>query len=162
MIATKEERSLRVAQMLAQFAQDGGIPNPEKEALLGRFIEGTVTLAEVFDHVFEYVTSAQEREEMRLAKEQAAPEFERMRQEYEASIPAYEDERKQTNIQRMGMSNEQRERHEAIDFARANVQLSRGKVSEESWQHLLRYANGEMTLDEYLAGYSTPVSTPVK
>lgn len=151
MIATKEDRSLQVAQMRAQFVQDGGIPSLEKEALLDSFIEGTATLAEVFDHAFEYVTSAQEREEMQVAKERAAPDFERMRQAYEASIPAYEEERKQKILQRSGMSNEQRERHEAIDAVQANVELSGFKVTDEVRQRSLRWANGEITMDEYLA-----------
>lgn len=155
----KEERSLLVAQMREQFAQDGGIPIPEKEALLDPFIEGTATLAELFHHAFEYVTSAQQREGMRLAKERAAPDFERLRQAYEASIPAYEEERKQKIIERRAMGEEQRGRREGIEAARANVELSGADVSEESWQRSLRYANCEMTLDEYLAGYSTP---PVK
>ena len=49
------------------------------------------------------------------------------------------------------LSEEQRKRHEALDFARANVELSGGKISEEAAQRGLRWANGEITMDEYLA-----------
>lgn len=73
-----------------------------------------------------------------------------MREQYAASIPAYEEEQKQKNLQRAGMSTEQRKRHEALDFARANVELSGGKISEEDAQQGLRWANGDITMDEYL------------
>ena len=57
---------------------------------------------------------------------------------------------KQKSLQRAGMSTEQRKRHEALDFARANVELSGGKISEKDAQESLRWANGEITMDEYL------------
>ena len=103
----------------------------------------------------EYLTTTQEREELRIAKENDAAAFQRMREQYDASIPAYEEEKKQRNLERAGMSEEQRKRHEALDFARANVELSGGKISEEAAQRGLRWANGEITMDEYL-GVSLP------
>lgn len=151
MNTTKEQRSLRVAQMRAHFAEEGRIPNPEKEALLDLYIEGTATLADVVDHAREYVTTTKESEELRLTMEREAPQFRRMREQYEASIPAYEEARKQKNIERREMSEEQRERHEAVDAARANVQLSGGKISEESRRLSLRWADGEINMEEYLA-----------
>ena len=151
MTTTGEERSLRVAQMRAHFAREGGVPNPEKEALLDRFIEGTATLADVFEHAREYVTTAQEREELRLAMRRDASALQRIPEQYEASIAAYDEEQKLKDIHRRGMSIEQRERHEALDFARANVELSGNNVSEENRQQSLRWANGEITMDEYLA-----------
>lgn len=150
MTTPKDERALRVAQMRARFAQEGGVAAPENEAFLDRFIEGTASLADLFDHAPEYLTTAQEREDMRLAKQSDAPAFQRMREQYEASIPAYEEKKKQRNLERAGMSEEQRKRHEALDFARANVELSGGKISEEAAQRGLRWANGEITMDEYL------------
>lgn len=150
MTTTKEERTLRVAQMRAHLAQEGGVPNPEKEALLDRFIEGTATLADVFDHAHEYVTTAKEREDLRLAIKKNSSIFQHRLEQYKAGIQAYEEEKKQKNIQRRGMSAKERERHEALDFARANVELSGGKISEEHWQQALRCTNGEITMDEYL------------
>lgn len=150
MTTAKEERALRVAQMRAHFAQEGGVADPEKEAWLERFIEGSASLADLFDHAREYLTTAQEREDMRLAKEHDAAAFQRMREQYDASLPAYEAKKKQRNLERAGMSEEQRKRHETLDFARANVELSGGKISEEAAQRGLRWANGEITMDEYL------------
>lgn len=151
MTTAKKERALRVAQMRARFAQEGGVATPEKEAFLDRFIEGTASLTDLFDHAREYLTTAQEREDLRLAKENDAAAFQRMREQYDASIPAYEEKKKQRNLERAGMSEEQRKRHEALDFARANVELSGGKISEAAAQRGLRWANGEITMDEYLA-----------
>lgn len=151
MTTTKEERALHAAQMRVHFAQEGGVSAPEKEAWLERFIEGTASLADLFDHVPEYIATAQEREDLRLAKENNAAAFQRMRDQYDASLPAYEEKMKQRNLERAGMSEEQRKRHEALDFARANVELSGGKISEEAAQRGLRWANGEITMDEYLA-----------
>jgi hypothetical protein len=150
MMTTKEDRSLRITRMRANYAQEGGVPDIEKEALLDRFVERNATWADLFDHAYEYVTTAQEREESRLAKERAIPEFERLRHAYEAGSKVYNEEQKQKNVERRGMSKEQRERHEAIDAARANVELSGGKISEPTWQDCLRYADLEITLDEFL------------
>ena len=97
------------------------------------------------------LATEQEHEALRLAKEHDAAAFQRMREQYDASIPAYEEKKKQRNLERAGMSEEQRKRHEALDFARANVELSGGKISEEAAQRGLRWANGEITMDEYLA-----------
>lgn len=102
------------------------------------------------DHAQDHVTTAQEREDLQLAKEYNAAAFQRMREQYAASIVDYEEEQIQKNLQRAGMSAEQRKRHEALDFARANVELSGGKISEEDAQHALRWANGDITMDEYL------------
>ena len=102
------------------------------------------------DHAHDHVTTAQKREDLQQAKEHDAAAFQRMREQYEASLPAYEEEKKQRNLERAGMSEEQRKRHEALDFARANVELSGGKISEEAAQRGLRWANGEITMDEYL------------
>lgn len=150
MTTAKEERALHAAQMRAHFAQEGGVADPEKEAWLERFTEGTASLADLFDHAPEYLTTAQEHEALRLAKERDAVAFQRMREQYEASLPAYEEMKRQRNLERAGMSEEQRKRHEALDFARANVELSGGKISEEAAQRGLRWANGEITMDEYL------------
>lgn len=146
----KEERALHVAQMRAHFAQESGVVEPAKEALLERFIEGSASIADLFHHAGEYVTTVQERKDLQLTKAYNAAAFQRMREQYEASIPAYEEEQKQKNLQRAGMSAEQRKRHEALDFARANVELSGGKISEEDAQRALRWANGEISMDEYL------------
>lgn len=101
-------------------------------------------------HAREYITTAQKPEDLCLAKESDAAAFQRMREQYDASLPAYEEKKKQRNLERAGMSEEQRKRHEALDFARANVELSGGKISEEAVQRGLRWANGEITMDEYL------------
>ena len=94
-------------------------------------------------HAREYFITAQEREELRLAKESDTAAFQRMREQYAASIPAYEEVQEQRRLERAGMSEEQRKRHEALDFARANVELSGGKISEEAAKRGLRWANGE-------------------
>lgn len=151
---SKEERSICVARLRERFAQEGGIPDAEKEALLDGFVEGTVTLANLFDHARDYVTTAAERHELARTIVREAPAFKRMYEEYEASIPAYHEEQRQKNIVRMDMDKEQRERHEAIDAARANVELSGGEVGEDHLQHALRWANGEITMHDYL--------TPIK
>ena len=150
MTTSKEERAVRVAQMRARFAQEGGVAAPEKEAWLEHFIEGSAFLDNIFTHAPEYVATAQEREDLQQAKEHDAAAFQRMREQYEASLPAYEEMKRQRNLERAGMSEEQRKRHEALDFARANVELSGGKISEEAAQRGLRWANGEITMDEYL------------
>lgn len=102
------------------------------------------------DHAHDYSATAQEREDLRVARDHDAAAFQHMREQYAASIPTYEEEQKQRNLDRAGMSEEQRKRHEALDFARANVELSGGKISEEAAQRLLRWENGEITMDEYL------------
>ncbi|OBV41337.1 antitoxin VbhA family protein [Janthinobacterium psychrotolerans] len=150
MTNTKEERALHASQMRAHLAQEGGVIDPEKETLLQRYVEGSASLADLFDHAREYVTTAQEREDLHLAKQSDAAAFQRMREQYDASLPAYEEKKQQRNLERAGMSEEQRKRHEALDFARANVELSGGKISEEAAQRGLRWANGEITMDEYL------------
>lgn len=96
------------------------------------------------------LATEQEHEALRLAKESDAVAFQRMREEYDASLPAYEEKKKQRNLERAGMSEEQRKRHEALDYARASVELSGRKLSEEDEQRSLRWANGEITMDEYL------------
>ena len=106
----------------------------------------------------ECTSSEQESEDLRLAKEQNAAAFQHMREQYKASIPAYEEEQKQKNLQRAGMSMEQRKRHEALDFARANVELSGGKISEEDAQRALRWANGEISMDEYLEAAQSKIA----
>ena len=103
------------------------------------------------DHAHDHVTTAQEHEDPHQTKEKDAAAFQRMREQYDASLPAYEEKKKQRNLERAGMSEERRKRHEALDFARANVELSGGKISEEAAQRGLRWANGEITMDEYLA-----------
>lgn len=96
--------------------------------------------------------AAQLREDMGLAASTKADVFARMREQYDADMQAYDALQKQRNIERQAMSAEQRERHEALDFARANVELSGGKISDEEWQRGLRWANGDIGMDEYLAG----------
>lgn len=68
MASTKEERSRRVANMRANFAQEGGVPGPAQNALLDRYIEVTATLADLLEHAYEYATTAQERQEERRRK----------------------------------------------------------------------------------------------
>ena len=75
---TKEERSLRVANMRANFAQEGGAPDAQHEALLERYIEGTATLADLYDHAREYLYTFQERERLRLNKVATDVEFQRL------------------------------------------------------------------------------------
>ncbi|KAB8041270.1 antitoxin VbhA family protein [Janthinobacterium aquaticum] len=96
--------------------------------------------------------AAQLREDIGLAASTKADVFARLREQYDADMQAYDAAQKQKNIERQSMSAEQRERHEALDFARANVELSGGKISEEEWQHGLRWANGEIDMDAYIAG----------
>lgn len=96
--------------------------------------------------------AAQLREDIGLAPSTKADVFAHMREQYAASMQAYDAAQKQKNIERQSMSAEQRERHEALDFARANVELSGGKISEEDWQHGLRWASGEIDMDAYIAG----------
>ena len=91
-----------------------------------------------------------QQEDLQLAKASDAAAFQHMREQYAASIPAYEAEQKQRNLDRAGMSEEQRKRHEALDYARASVELSGGTISEEDVQRSLRFANGEITMDEFL------------
>lgn len=69
--------------------------------------------------------------------------FQRMREQYEADMQAHDAEQKRKNIERQAMSAEQRQRLEALDFARANVELSGGRISEADWQRALRWAYGE-------------------
>jgi len=90
-------------------------------------------------------------EDVITTQQSDAAAFQRMREQYDASLPAYEEKKKQRNLERAGMSEEQRKRHEALDYARASVELSGGKISEEAAQRGLRWANGEITMDEYLA-----------
>jgi hypothetical protein len=153
----KEERSLRIAQIRENFAKEGGVPDAEKEALLDCFVEGNATWADLFDYAYEYVTTAQEREHLSLAKEKAAVEFQRTRSEYEADTNVYKEEQGQEKLNQRGMSKEQRERHDAINAARASVFLSGGKISKEIWRDSLRYANCEMTLDEFLELRATKI-----
>ncbi|MGK5027137.1 antitoxin VbhA family protein [Janthinobacterium sp. RB2R34] len=89
-------------------------------------------------------------EGLQLAKASDAIAFQRMREQYAASIPAYEAEQKQRNLDRAAMSEEQRKRHEALDYARASAGLSGYTISEEDVQRSLRWANGEITMDEFL------------
>lgn len=96
--------------------------------------------------------ATQLREDTGLATSTNAAMFARMREQYDAGMQAYDAAQKQKNIERQSMSAEQRKRHEALDFARANVELSGGKISEEEWQRGLRWANGDIGMDEYLAG----------
>lgn len=151
MSTNEEERRQCIAQMRTNFAREGGIPDKEKEAILDCFIEGNATWADIFDQAYEYVTTAQERGQLQLAKEKSASEFRHLRDEYEAEANVYKEEQKQKNIERRGMGKEQRERHEAIDAARADMELSGFSMSEEKWRDCLRYANCEITLDEFLS-----------
>jgi murein tripeptide amidase MpaA len=148
---TKEERSLRVANMRANFAQEGGAPDAQHEALLERYIEGAATLADLYAHAQEYLYSYQERERLRLIKTATDVELQRLYKQYDAGRKAYGKEQEQKNDERRGISGEQRERHETIDSARANVELSGLTVSDEAWRDSLRYANGELSIEEYLA-----------
>ena len=158
MTTAKEKRALHVAQMRAHLAKECDVAAPEKEALLDRFVEGTAALADIFNQAREYVTTAQEREDLQLTKEHNALAFQRMREQYAAGCLAYEEEKKQKNLQRAGMSIEQRQRHEALDFARTNVELSGGKISEEDAQRALRWANGEISMDEYLESAQSKIA----
>lgn len=142
---------MRVAQMRANFAHEGGVPDAEHEALLNQYIEGTATLADLYTHAREYVYTAQERQQLEIDKERLAADFSRMREEYDAEMKAYAQRHEQKNMDRQRMSIEERERHEALDAARANVELSGFKIGEEEWQQSLRWANGEITMEEYLA-----------
>ena len=96
--------------------------------------------------------AAQLRDDISLAASTNADVFARMREQYDADMQASDAAQKQKNIERQSMSAEQRERHKALDFARANVELSGGKISDDEWQRGLRWANGDIGMDEYLAG----------
>lgn len=151
MSTTKEERAMRVSQMRANFAHEGGTPDVEHEALLEQYIEGNATLADLYTHAREYVYTAQQRQQLEIDKVRLGAEFRQMRVQYEAGMKIYAKEQEQKNIDRRGMSKEQRERHEAVDAARANVELSGFAIGEVHWQQSLRWANGEITTEEYLA-----------
>jgi hypothetical protein len=70
MVTTEKERSLRVAQMRANFAQEGYGPDAEDEALLNRYIVGTATLADLYEYACKYALAAQEIERQQRAREE--------------------------------------------------------------------------------------------
>lgn len=80
MATTKEERSKSVAQMRANFAHEGLVPDTCDEALLGQYIEGTVTLADLYEHACAYAAAAQEREQQQHPKINSVPSVQRKRQ----------------------------------------------------------------------------------
>ncbi|GHU37387.1 hypothetical protein AGMMS50256_35270 [Betaproteobacteria bacterium] len=45
---------------------------------------------------------------------------------------------------------ERKQRQEAVEFARASVELEGFRISPEENAHDLRFVNGEISLDEYL------------
>jgi hypothetical protein len=144
MSTTKEERRRQVANMLANFQLEGGVPDAEHLALLNRYIEGTATLADLFGHAYEYVTTAQERRDT----EEIRAQLVHLNEKHAAETKAYNDERRRAALANIGISHEQRERQEAADFARANVELSGFKVSEEAERLMSRFVRGEITIDE--------------
>jgi hypothetical protein len=151
MATTKDERALHVAQMRANFAQEGGVPDPEHETLLNCYIEGTSTLADLYEHAHEYALAAQEREYHQREQQELSvplqPDFE----QFEASMKIYDEEHMQKDLANIAMSDEQRKRQESADFARAPVGLSGFTVSEETERDSARYISGEINMKEYLA-----------
>lgn len=151
MASTKEERSQRVANMRANFAQEGGVPDPEQNALLDRYIEGTATLADLLEHAYEYATTAQERQEERLRKAELETYLEAIYGRYDADMKIWDDERKKSANVNIGMSKERREREEAVNAARADSDLSGATLSEAVQRDATRYVAGEIDLDEFLS-----------
>ena len=151
MASTKEERSRRVANMRANFAQEGGVPDPEQNALLDRYIEGTATLADLLEHAYEYATTAQERQEERLRKAELETHFKKIYDGYTADMKSWDDERKKSASANIGMSRERRQREDAVNAAKADSELSRCKLSEAVERDAARYVAGEIGLDEFLS-----------
>jgi hypothetical protein len=150
---TKAERKRDVATMKANFALEGGVPDASQEALLSQYIEGTASFQDLFDHAREFVLTHQEREQLEADKERLARNHARLEEEYMKSGKEYDAERKQRARERESMTSEQRKRHEAIDAARANVELSGLKISGKMWRDSLRFARCEITLEEYISLY---------
>jgi hypothetical protein len=151
MTTTNEERSLRVANMRANFAHEGGVPDAEHEALLDRYVEGTATLADLYEHAREYLFTVQEREQQRLKVEALQAGSQRMAQDYEEGAKVYEEEQRREALANIGMSAEHRARHEAVRDAMASARLSGDTVSEQMKLDAARYVSGELTIDEFLA-----------
>jgi len=151
MESTKEERSRRVANMRANFAQEGGVPDSEQNAVLDRYIEGTATLADLLEYAYEYATTAQERQEERLRKAELETHLQGVYDRYAADMKTWDDERKKSASVNIGMSKERREREEAVNAARADSDLSRATLSEAVQWDASRYVTGEIDLDEFLS-----------
>jgi hypothetical protein len=151
MTTTKDERSRNVAKMLANFAQEGQVPDAEDEALLQRYIEGTATLADLYEHASEYAFAAQESKRLQHTREEFITPFELDLEGFDASMKAYDEEQKRKTLANIGISSEQRRRQEAVDFAKASVGLSGFTISEETKRNSARFVAGEITMEEYLA-----------
>jgi hypothetical protein len=151
MASTKEERSRRVANMRANFAQEGGVPDPAQNALLDRYIEGTATLADLLEHAYEYATTAQERQDERLRKAEWETDLRRIYDGYAADMKIRDDELKESASANIGMSREQRQREDAVNAARADSELSGATLSEAIQRDSARYVVGEIGLDEFLS-----------
>jgi hypothetical protein len=149
--STKEERGRRVANMRANFAHEGGVPDAEQNALLDRYIEGTATLADLLEHAYDYATTAQERQEERLRKAELEPHLQGVYDRYSADMKILDDERKKGASVNIGMSREQREREEAVNAARADSNLSGATLNEAVQRDATRYVAGEIDLDEFLS-----------
>lgn len=151
MDTAKKERRTRIGIMLANFKRKGGVPDAEQVALLGRYIEGTITFDDLFHHARDYLTITQEREQVRCDIEDVSAQLVRLSKEYDKSSISYEDKRKQGALASIGMSAAQRRRQEAADFARSSLILSALKVSETCEREAARFVRGEISIDEFLS-----------
>lgn len=150
MDTTKKERRTHVGIMLANFKRDGGVPTAEHTALLDRYIEGTITFGDQFDHAWEYVSTAQEREQARSDIKDVSVQLVRLSDEYDESCTAYDEDRRQPALASIEISADQRKRQDAVDFARSSLFLSGLKVSETCEQEIARFARGEISIEEFL------------
>lgn len=148
MDTAKKERRTRVGIMLANFKREGDVPDAEHIALLDRYIDGTVTFDDLFDHAREYVPTTQEREQARCDIEDISVQLVRLSKEYDESCTAYDEDRRQEALASIGMSADQRRRQDAVDFARSSLFLSGLKVSETCEQEVARFVRGEISIDE--------------
>lgn len=150
MDTTKKERRTHVGIMLANFKREGSVPDAEHIALLERYIEGTITFGDLFDHAREYVTTVQEREQVKCDIEDISVQFVRLSKGYDESCTAYDEDRRQAALASIGMGADQRKRQEAVDFARSSLFLSGLKVSETCEQEVARFVRGEISIEEFL------------
>lgn len=151
MDTAKKERRTHVGIMLANFKREGGVPDAQHIALLERYIEGTITFGDLFDHTREYVSTAQEREQARSDTKDVSVQLVRLSKEYDESCTAYDEDRRQPALASIGMSSDQRKRQEAVDFARSSLFLSGLKVNETCKQEVARFVRGEISIDEFFS-----------
>jgi hypothetical protein len=159
-MTTKEERKRHVETMKVNFALDGGAPDPAHLALLECYIEGSATFQDLYDHAKEYVLMHQQREQLVAEKERFSQEYTHMTEEYATSAKMYEEEQLRKALECRSITEEQRRRYNAIDVARANVELSGFSISDRAWKDSLRFANCELTYEEYVELQKLRIKAP--